>query len=229
MSTADTRGPGHLFPQKQNIVRHMNGVGNSDMPSPKVLAEAFNAGVESAVESRVAVDFHVKAKKLAAVYEIRSYNETYHPDLFRGGGVLGFAIRVLNFLRWKLEVLVQYLALQYWMRQQNFSLKSRQKVLDVFKLDVIKEKVEFYERSPLRAPLLPPAPPPDTSSNSGAVVPTDGEMRDGWKVPGRDMIHFIREFGPKSRRRLNRTHYTPLDMFDALPPEEGEEQKEPGQ
>lgn len=163
------------------------------------------------------------------MYEIRSYNESYHPDLFRGGGVLGLVIRVLNFLRWKLEVLVQYFALRYTMRRQNFSPKSTQKVLEAFRLDVIKEKVEFYERSPLRAPPLLPAPHPDTSNSSGTVVPSDGEMRDGWKIPGRDMIHFVREFGPKPRRRLNRTHYVPLDTFDALPPEGVEQKKEQGQ
>lgn len=181
--------------------------------------EAFNLGVLSAVNGEVSVDAQLGTKRLAAVYEVRSYDQKLHPDLFRGGRVLGVVIRVLNFLRWKLEVFVQYLTLQYMMDEQKFSPTARKEVLKNFKLDVIKEKVEFLESSPLRALSLPTIPSFDRAQDSAPLVTPQQEAEDFG--PGRPIEEFIERHAPKSKRRLVRGA-APKDLFEALMPDEEE-------
>lgn len=151
------------------------------------------------------------------MYEVRSYDQSMHPDLFKGGGVLGFAIRCLNFLRWRLEVFVQYLTLQWAMREQNFSPKKRQEVLETFRLDVIKEKVEYKERSPCRPLSLPEVPSLDNAvKDAGILVPDETEYG-----PGRPIELLIEEFGFGGGRRRSRKGYeNARDLFEALPPED---------
>lgn len=143
------------------------------------------------------------------MYEVRSYDQVLHPDLFKGGGVLGLTIRALNFVRWKLEVLVQYLVILYGLRVENFSPAVRKKVLEGFWYDVEREKLAHTETSPLRAFDLPkPADSDMSAKDEGtAVVTTDDK-------PGEDIMELVKLFGPRKRgQRLNRTRYVPHDIL----------------
>lgn len=144
------------------------------------------------------------------MYEVRSYDQVLHPDLFKGGGVLGLAIRVLNFLRWKLEVLVQYLVILYGVRVENFSPAVRKKVLDAFWYDVEKEKLAHTETSPLRAFDLPKPADSYISANDGSATPvvTPDDK------PGEDIMELVKLFAPRKRgQRLTRTRYVPHDIL----------------
>ena len=63
MTGDDTKGSGPTFVQAHTSWVKPNGVGTPDMPRAASMAAAFNAGVASAVESRVSVDFGIRNKK----------------------------------------------------------------------------------------------------------------------------------------------------------------------
>lgn len=71
------------------------------------------------------------------MFQVRYYSEVFHPSRFKAG-LLGLAIRVLNWLRWRLEVMVQRLVLKYFTRE-NYRPELRKEVetrlLKKFRID----------------------------------------------------------------------------------------------
>lgn len=89
------------------------------------------------------------------MYRVRYYSEMIHPDHF-SKGLLGWYIRVLNWLRWRLETCVQHNTLKYLAREGGLP-KQRVGVLTrEFALDVAQERLEKQQTSP-RAPVQPAA------------------------------------------------------------------------
>ncbi len=82
------------------------------------------------------------------MFRVRHYGDLYHPDLFRGGGALGTLIRALNWMRWKLEVFVQYLVLRFLMHGGSLPFSSKKKILQTFRADVAAEEAEMLQTSP---------------------------------------------------------------------------------
>lgn len=94
------------------------------------------------------------------MYRIRYYKEVIHPDHFKGSGWLGFLIIALNFVRWKLETLVQSLTLR-WLAKRGGLPKSRvSEVLRAFELDCAQERLEKEQTSPRHVHAPPPDAPP---------------------------------------------------------------------
>lgn len=98
------------------------------------------------------------------MFRIRYYSDVIHPDHFAGKGLLGAAIRALNWIRWKTETFVQRLVLRALSRDGALP-KSRVEVLrKVFDMDVAAEKLEKERTSPLLEKAeRPPSPPPTRS------------------------------------------------------------------
>ncbi len=138
------------------------------------------------------------------MYEVRSYSDKYHPDLFRRDTVLGVSIWALNFLRWKLEVFVQYLTLRYFLRDQKFSPKKSKEVLETFKLDVLKEKAECFERSPLRMFPLPDMAVADTPVQVAPIPPPTpvDETR------GKPLTDLFAKYAPRRKGGIGWHNYT---------------------
>lgn len=78
------------------------------------------------------------------MFRVRYYDQLIHPDQFEGR--LGFVIRALNWLRWKIEVLVQSLVVRYLIRVNS----APRSVLDDFRVDVEVEKLQRDLTSPKR-------------------------------------------------------------------------------
>lgn len=84
------------------------------------------------------------------MYRVRYYAEQIHPDYFRGGGALGWAIRALNYARWKLETVVQLLVLKFLAKRGGLPVEKTRGILQTFRLDVRAEQIEKEQTSPLR-------------------------------------------------------------------------------
>ena len=82
------------------------------------------------------------------MYRIRHYNQVAHPDMFRGTW-LGFLIRALNWARWKVELVVQRLVLEWLLRDTAANAITRKRVRRQFSLDVAQEALEKEQTSPL--------------------------------------------------------------------------------
>ena len=149
------------------------------------------------------------------MYDIRSYEDRLHPDLFRRGGVLGISIFILNFFRWKLEVFVQYLVLRYMLREQKFSLKKMEEVLATFSLDVQKENLECRETSPLRVFPLLQTPKVDKPKETGPTVTEVSTPSVG--VRGQSLDSLFQKYAP--RRGRNARYQVGEDQFEPLTPE----------
>lgn len=81
------------------------------------------------------------------MYNVRHYDKVIHPDTFKQG-VMGWWIRCLNFLRWKLEVYIQSCVLKYLCKEAGHQPEQKKRYLDAFRIDVKKEKLEKEELSP---------------------------------------------------------------------------------
>lgn len=96
------------------------------------------------------------------MFRVRYYDDVIHPDHFRGW--LGFWIRVLNTIRWRLETLVQRLVLRYMAKTTNLPKERHAELSKVFDLDVAAERLEKQRTSPLFERLEPPSTTPITRS-----------------------------------------------------------------
>ena len=86
------------------------------------------------------------------MYRIRHYDLFIHPSKFVGAGWRGVAVRALNWVRWKLEVLVQRLVLGVLASRGGFSPEEKQGVLRAFHADVRLEEIE-KERTEVAVPV----------------------------------------------------------------------------
>lgn len=82
------------------------------------------------------------------MYRIRYYDLVIHPDQLRSGW-LGRMIIGMNFLRWKIEVFVQYLVLKFLLKRSDASKPEMEQIVESFKLDVQAEKLDCKQTSPL--------------------------------------------------------------------------------
>lgn len=82
------------------------------------------------------------------MFNVRYYEQVIHPDHFRRGGGLGLSIRVLNWLRWKLETAVQFLVLHFLARKGALPATKVRNLVDNFRADVAAEKVVKLQTSP---------------------------------------------------------------------------------
>ena len=81
------------------------------------------------------------------MYNVRYYDKVIHPDTFKKG-FIGWWIRCVNFLRWKLEVHAQSCVLSYLCMEAGHTANHKKRYLDSFRVDVKKERVEKEETSP---------------------------------------------------------------------------------
>jgi hypothetical protein len=81
------------------------------------------------------------------MFRIRYYDQVMHPDHFKG--FLGGVIRALNFIRWRLETLIQLLVLRYLSNEGALPKAKRVELRRMFDLDVSAEKLEKEQTSPL--------------------------------------------------------------------------------
>jgi hypothetical protein len=81
------------------------------------------------------------------MYRVRHYGQLIHPDNFNVGA-LGFAIRSLNWVRWKLETFNQRLVLRYMVQDQVIDETRKKSIYKKFGIDVKAEKVEKELTSP---------------------------------------------------------------------------------
>jgi len=80
------------------------------------------------------------------VYHIRYYEKRIHPDALKGA--LGFFVFVLNWIRWKLEVLVQSLMLRYLVKVGGIPRDKEIQLRRMFSMDVQAEKLDMARTSP---------------------------------------------------------------------------------
>jgi hypothetical protein len=85
------------------------------------------------------------------MYRVRHYDLLIHPARFKGAGWRGVAVRALNWVRWKLEVLVQRFVVSVLASRGGFSSEEKQGVLRAFHADVRLEQLE-KERAEVEAP-----------------------------------------------------------------------------
>jgi len=81
------------------------------------------------------------------MYHIRNYDALVHPGQF-SAGVLGNSIKFLNYLRWKLEVFIQYLVIKYLAKNALLPKDQVSSVTERFRLDVKAEALEKEATSP---------------------------------------------------------------------------------
>lgn len=84
------------------------------------------------------------------MYRIRTWgtaNKKVHPDHFKIG-LLGLSIRTLNWIRWKLETAVQYLALRYMLKHDPIDEDKQVSLLGSFRVGVAEERVRKAKESP---------------------------------------------------------------------------------
>lgn len=86
------------------------------------------------------------------MFRIRYYDQFIHPDTFAGKGWRGLVIRMLNWVRWKLETAVQRRVLNLYMREIGDLQKGKalRRILD---LDVQAERLEKERTSPKQLPI----------------------------------------------------------------------------
>jgi hypothetical protein len=84
------------------------------------------------------------------MFRIRHYDRYIHPDYFRHGW-LGRFIRLLNWIRWKLETFNQRLVLRYLCAESAVGKTRSGELLKKFQVDVRDEKI----RKELTSPLAP--------------------------------------------------------------------------
>lgn len=85
------------------------------------------------------------------MFRIRHYDRFIHPDMFRDGTWRGRMIRLLNWLRWKLETFNQKLVLRHLLARNAVDREREGEVLRKFRTDVKDERV----RKDLTSPLAP--------------------------------------------------------------------------
>ena len=105
---------------------------------------------------------------------IRNYAEVLHPAQFKDGTVLGWKIRLLNYIRYRLEVWVQELVLVAQCREAKLSLGERIGTFRRFK-EENQAEVDWMYRDESRTPtpaLMDEAPSPDADSQPRLVLDT---------------------------------------------------------
>lgn len=110
--------------------------------------------------------------------DVRYYDQVFHPHFFVGKGVSGWFIRVLNWLRYKLETYVQYRILLLGISESSIIKKedgsteevplNKKEMKEGFWRDVLKERLT----SELASPLLL------QSSISGSPSPSQVSSRE---------------------------------------------------
>ncbi len=110
------------------------------------------------------------------MYRLRYYDQVIHPDHFTGFS--GWWIRVLNLVRWRLETVVQRLAMGYFAKHGGVPKTRQREMKKVFDLDVAAERLEKEQTSPLVQKIEQPASPPITRSERYA----DGSQRSAIDV-----------------------------------------------
>jgi hypothetical protein len=123
---------------------------------------------------------------------VRYYDKIIHPDHFQG--FLGFWIRVLNSVRWRMEVLVQRLVLRYLAKEGALPKERRADMKRVFDLDVQAERLEKERTSPKTQKVEEPAFPPITRSERYA---------DGRQTSAIDVAVAVENDFPVRPKRLN--------------------------
>ena len=93
------------------------------------------------------------------MYRIRHYDTVIHPDQFKRSGWLGVLIVSLNFLRWKLEVFIQWLVVHWTLKSGEVPKSQAKELLRTFGLDVRAEALQKDQTSPLHQPVDMTPPP----------------------------------------------------------------------
>jgi hypothetical protein len=87
------------------------------------------------------------------MFRIRHYDRFIHPDAFRDGTWRGRMIRVLNWIRWKLETFNQGLVLKHLIYQNALDKEREGELLRKFRIDAKEERIRKEMTSPL-APVV---------------------------------------------------------------------------
>ena len=161
------------------------------------------------------------------MYRIRYYNQVIHPDRFSSRRFLGFLIVSLNWLRWKLETIVQGLVLRYLAQAGNVPDKDVKGLIRSFRLDVKAEEIEKERTSPLFD--SPPEPPVSREERYvDARLPSvlEGAIAEKVTAPDRPfpLDNLIGQYGynRRSKRHVHgrRFQFGGEDMFSPMGGEE---------
>lgn len=106
--------------------------------------------------------------------DIRYYDQTFHPDTFRGNGWRGRVVLILNWFRFWLETFIQFLVMRMGMDQ--VPAERREDVVSQFWKDVREERAASITHSPLNK---------DTSSLIPSSLPRNIRYKEG---RGRRMV-----------------------------------------
>ena len=127
------------------------------------------------------------------MFRIRYYDQVIHPDHFKGW--LGFWVRLVNAIRWKLEVLVQRMVMRYLVSEGGLPQGRRVDMRRMFALDVAAEKLERDRTSPRIAQVEPPPRP--------APAPRAARYQAGTQQSALETAHAIENEQPVRPRRLD--------------------------
>lgn len=119
------------------------------------------------------------------MFRVRYYDQAIHPDQFHGW--LGFWIRALNFIRWRLETFVQRLVLRYMSNQASIPKEKRFEFRRVFDLDIAAERLQKEQTSPktqrIELPQVPNAQRSDRYANGRQKTAVEEAVADANDAP----------------------------------------------
>lgn len=163
------------------------------------------------------------------MFRIRYYSDVIHPDHFAGKGLLGFAIRTLNWLRWRIEVQVQRLVLRSLAKDGALPAKRQEALQRAFDLDAAEERLEKDRTSPLTEGVeRPPSPPPTRSERyadgrQGSAIDVAVTVDQDLPVRPKRIDDMIARYGSNGREKhygKGRTFNLGNDLFEALDEED---------
>ena len=130
------------------------------------------------------------------MFRVRYYDKLWHPRRFRGSS-LGTLIRFLNWFRWKLELLVQYLVTRWEAKQRGLSPAAAAQLLDRFKADAKVEAAQKLRTDPVTTAW---------NADIAAAVAEVSNARYGAPEPsqpraGNDVGQLIQRFTASPRQR----------------------------
>lgn len=154
------------------------------------------------------------------MYRVRYYDQLIHPDHFKGSGLRGVFVVVLNWIRWKLETLVQKSVLKWLASNGSLPESQVKEYLRTFSLDVKAEALEKEQTSPLHEKVEQSGVQPIVRADryeAGSVKSALASETSGSDVPKRPMRldNLIASYGMDTRAKK----YTKGFKFQVSDPE----------
>jgi len=152
------------------------------------------------------------------MYRVRHYDLLIHPAKFKGAGWKGVMVRALNWIRWKLEILVQRLVVDILASRGGFSREEKRGVLEAFRADVELERIEKARTEVVTSPETETS---DRADRYLASFREELEREVGRALPTRpvplDDLASRYAQAPRARRYARGRKYTVNDETDFEP------------